>query len=67
MKPFSEQPVIALGEIYRAARVSKTKGDHVVDSLENEGKISTETTPTKRRHVTPLHGAVVYDTLVNGE
>ena len=66
MKQFSDYATIPAPAIYRAALVSSTRGDRVVEELRNEGTISLENTPTGRKIFRPRDAEIVFDVLVNG-
>ena len=67
VKQLAECPVIPKPAIFRAAGVSPTAGDPVVDRLRESGKISPEVTPTGRMNLTPPDGEIVFNALVYGQ
>lgn len=63
---FYEIPSIPAGNVFRAAMVSSTRGERVVNKLADEQRITPVRTPTGRILLSPTDGARVYETLVQG-
>ena len=66
MKQFTDHATIPSTAIYRAALVSSTNGDRIVESLSEAGTITPQETPTGRKNFTPPDGEILFNALVNG-
>ena len=67
MKQFEEQLTVPSTYLYRAASVSSTRGDRIVEKLTSDGLINPQKTPAGHTIFTPPDGEIVFDALVNGD
>ena len=62
---FEDSPLIPAPALFRAARVSPTKGNPVINKLRAAGLVKTPPTPTGRTILTPLEGRYVFGELAS--
>ena len=64
---YSDTALILTTTLFRAAMVSSTRGNRVINSLREKGKISPVKTPTGRELLTPTDGETVFNALARHE